>query len=65
MKMATKSEHSESDAEDKHSSGLNFVEELDDKFIFESHRPIHEPAIIEHIASPTSEARNKLNWKNR
>merc|ERR1719419_1364003 len=65
MKMATKSEHSESDAEDKHSSGLNFVEDLDDEFIFESHRPIHEPATIDHIASPTLEVRNKINKKNR
>merc|ERR1719419_1886877 len=65
MKMETKSEQSQSDAEDKLSSGLNLVEDLDDEFIFESHRPIHEPAIVDYIGSPTLEVRSKVNWKNR
>jgi len=65
MKIERKSEHSETDAEDKHSLGLNLVEDTDDDFIFQNHHPqIHEPTIIEHIACPASEVPNNINQKN-
>jgi len=61
MKMAIKSEHSETDAEDRYSSESNSAEDLDDEFIFQTHLPIHEPSKIEHIIGPISEVPDKTN----
>jgi len=65
MKMDIKYEHSKLDAGDKHSSGSNLVEDLDDEFIFESHPQIHAPTTTENIASPASGVPNNKNQKNR
>jgi len=63
MKMQTKSEQSETDAEVKLSSGSNLVEDLDDEFIFQSAQ-VHEPSIVDHIATLASEVPNNINEKN-
>merc|ERR1719419_1646309 len=65
MKMEIKCEYSKIDAGDKHSSGSNLVEDLDDEFIFESHPQIHAPTTTENIASPASGVPNNKNQKNR
>jgi len=64
MKMATKSEHSETDVEDSYRSELNLAEDLDDEFIFQTHPLIHDPTTIEHIISPASEVPTQKNHKN-
>jgi len=63
MRMATKSEDSETDVEDKYSSGLILPKDLDDEYIFQSHSKIHEPTMIEHVISPASEVPNNINQK--
>jgi len=64
MKIARKSEDSETDVEDKYSSELDLAEEFDDEFIFWSHPQIHDPTMIEHIISPASEVPDKINHKS-
>jgi len=64
MKMATKSEHSETDVEDKYSSELDLAQDLDDEFIFQTFPQIHEPTILEHIMDSASEVPDKINHTN-
>merc|ERR1719397_612549 len=64
MKMTTKSEHSETDVEDKYSSELDLAEDIDDEFIFQTYPQIHTTTMIKHITSPTSEFPDKINHKN-
>jgi len=64
MRMATKSEHSETEVEDKFTSGLILPEDLDDEFIFQGHPKNHEPIMIEHIKSPASAVPNNINQIN-
>jgi len=64
MRMATTSEHSVTDDEDDYSSGLILPEDLDDKFIFQSHSKSREPTLVEHIKIPASVGPNNINQKN-
>jgi len=63
MKLATKSEHSETDFEDKNSSGLS-LDEVDDEFIFQRNPQIEELTMIERFISRASENFGMIKQKN-
>merc|ERR1719397_2384120 len=63
MKMTTKSDHSETDVEDKYSSELDLAEDIDDEFIFQTYPQIHVITMTEHIVGSASEIPDKTNHK--